>query len=912
MESMTEERWRTLSDWLDQALEKPEPERSDWLAALKVTDPGLAGELHELLAARDSQGFGDFLAGSAPLPVEEMEAATLVGRAVGPYIIDAEVGRGGMGSVWRAHRADGRYEGVVAIKFVNAMWIGQSGEQRFHVEGSVLGRLNHPNIARLLDAGVIEGSQPYLILEYVQGEAIDAYCNRNDLNIKDRIGLFLSVLQAVAHAHSNLIVHRDLKPSNVFVARDGTVKLLDFGIAKLLDNDLASASLTRANGFALTPQYAAPEQLLGQSITTATDVYALGLLLYLLLTGVDPIAGDSKSSADLVRAVLTIEPPRASAAASLENIRGRSLEGDLDNILHKAIKKNPNERYASADAFADDLRRYLADKPIHARPDSVLYRANKFVKRHRVGTALVSIAVIALTASLLVTLAQTQRATRAAQQAGAERMRADASAKLAREQRDLALEGVAQAQDLTQLTTFLLGEALPEDRPQFTKQVLLRGLAVVRDSKGLSLKRRALMLQIIGGQFEDRRDYEQASKLFTRAFDMGEESGDVGGSAEAACHLGMIDAYTGHASEGLIKINSALDRLPHDASAADPRIICYLSKNVAMGFHGQSGLAEVEMAQKSLSDLLVPSPYLEQAIQSVLAAAYTRAMRVPEAQRAYAREEQLDEEAGRDHERAAMVHFSNKGMFLWKIGRPLDARASLERSQAIDRERGTKDIDGPLALVLKARIALQLGDTAAAVALYTQALKHARELHDYPAEAVAAGERISALRVAGSFADARHLLPATEQWLHTQYPPSHWTFAVLRMEAALLAEHNGDAIQARKVADEAVKLFEDNSTVAYQFPIVLLERAGIEQRQADDAAARADAARALKVYDSTFGPDLKSASIGDALMMMGRLSVARGDKTAANQYFAQAAVHFEASLGSDHAKTRAARELAKS
>ncbi len=912
MEEMTE-RWRTLDELLDQALEKSEPERSDWLAALKAHNPHLAAELAKLLAMRDSEEFGGFLEGRAPAPVEELGTATLIGRPVGPYVIDAEIGRGGMGSVWRAHRADGRYEGVVAIKFVNAVWIGQSAGQRFQVEGSVLGRLNHPNIARLLDAGVFESSQPYLILEYVEGEAIDAYCDRHGLGIRERIRLFLSVLQAVAHAHSNLIVHRDLKPSNVLVARDGTVKLLDFGIAKLLDGDLAAAALTRANGFALTPHYAAPEQMLGQTITTATDVYALGLLLYLLLTGVDPISADPASSADLMHVVLTIDPPRASTVASLENIRGRTLEGDLDNILHKAVKKNPAERYVSADAFADDLHRYLADEPVLARADSVLYRANKFVKRHRLGTALVSIAVIALTGSLLATAAQTRRATRAAQQAIAERTRADESSRQAREQRDMALEGVAQAQDLTELTAFLLGEALPEDRPQFTNQVLLRGLAVVRESKGVPLKRRAQMMEVIGGQFEDRRDYEQASRLFVEAVDMAEKSGDAGASARASCHLGMLEAYMGHAPEGLTRINNALDRLaPHDTGTADPRIVCYLSKSVAVGFQGQSGLAEVEMAEKALPDLLVPSRYFEQAIQGSLSGSYARAMRVPEAQRAFAREEQLDDEAGRGHERSAAVHFSNQGMFLWKIGRPLDARASLERSLAIDRERGTRDRVEPLSLVLEARIALQLGDTAGAIAGYKQALRHAHELHDYPVEAAAAGERITALRQGGDFAMVQRLLPATERWLHTQYPTSHWTFAVLRMEAALLAEHDGEPIQARKLADESVRLFEDNSTVAYQFPIVLLERAGIERRLADDEAARTDAARALKIYQSTFGPELKSASIGDALMMMGRLSAARGDMTAAHQYFAKAAIHFEGSIGSTHPKTRLARELAAS
>jgi tetratricopeptide (TPR) repeat protein len=907
--AMTEERWRVLSDLLDQALDLPEADRALWLKTLADRDPEVAAALAEILSAGQTDHFKEFLAGSVLPPVEQLPAATLIGRQVGPYLIDSEVGRGGMGSVWRAHRTDGRYDGVVAIKFVNAMWIGQSGEQRFHLEGSALGRLNHPNIARLLDAGVFEASQPYLILEFVEGEAIDEYCKRNKLGIEARIGLFLSVVQAVAHAHSHLIVHRDLKPGNVFVTKEGIVKLLDFGIAKLLDDE-GSAALTRAGGLALTPQYAAPEQLLGQPITTATDVYALGLLLYVLLTGKQPFADSSNSSADLVREVTTVDLPRASTVASLDTVRGRDLKGDLDNILRKATKKVPAERYASADAFAEDLKHHLADERVLARPDSMAYRATKFFKRHPLGTSLASFAVLAIAASLLATAIQSRRATQAAHQAIAERARADDSARRAREERDLALEGVAEAQDLTELTSFLLGEALPEGRPDVTEAVLLRGVGVVRDSRGVPLQRRAEMMELMGGEFEDRRDYNRAHQLFTEATQMADSAGDVAISARASCHVGMIEAYMGHSVEGLAKVDTALARLPQTTATADPRIVCYLAKNEVLGLQGKSGLEEAEAAQRTLADLLVPNRYFEHAILGQLTAAYTRGMRVPEAQRAYAREEQLNEDAGWSHERNAMVHFSNQGMFFWKIGRPLDARASLERSQAINRERGATDIDYPLALLLKARIARQLGDMAEAMAGYARALQHARELHDYPAEAAIAGEEISALRDGGAYARAQRQLPITERWLHTQYPDSHWIFGVLRMESALLAEHNGDAARARSLADEAIILFETKSPVAYQFPIALVDRAGIELRQKDYEAASADVTRALAIYDRTFGKDLRSESIGDALMMRGRIASARGDAAAAREDFSTAARHFEASVGGDNVRTKDARALA--
>jgi eukaryotic-like serine/threonine-protein kinase len=399
MPTESNEKWQLLSRLLDQALDLEEPERARWLESLAENDPEMAAKLSAALAARERDGFTGFLAGSA-VDLQEIGNSTLVGRQVGPYVIDAQIGRGGMGSVWKAHRTDGLYSGVVAIKFVHAAWIGSAGEQRFRIEGNLLGRLDHPNIARLIDAGVLVGTQPYLILEYIEGEPIDAYCDREKLGLEARIGLFLGVLAAVAHAHSHLIVHRDIKPSNIFVAGGGTVKLLDFGIAKLLQGD-GEAAPTQSSAIPLTPQYAAPEQLLGKPVTTVTDVYSLGLVLYELLTGAHPLNARTRSSAELLHAVLTEEPARASAASSVATISRRALEGDLDNILGKALKKDPSERYASVGAFADDLKRFLSHEPVQARPDTIPYRVSKFVQRHRGGV----LSALAVTLALIGTTA---------------------------------------------------------------------------------------------------------------------------------------------------------------------------------------------------------------------------------------------------------------------------------------------------------------------------------------------------------------------------------------------------------------------------------------------------------------------------------------------------------------------------
>ena len=307
--------------------------------------------------------------------------------------------------MWLAERSDGRFERRVAVKFIHIALMGKGGEARFKREGSILGRLAHPHIAELVDAGVSAAGQPYLVLEYVEGESIDRYCDHQTLVVEARIRLFLEVLEAVAHAHANLIVHRDLKPSNVLVNKDGQVKLLDFGIAKLLEGeavDGAATLLTVEGGRAMTPEYAAPEQVTGAPITTATDIYALGVLLYVLLTGQHPAGDNLRSPADLVKAIVDSDPTRPSDVVTTAKNPGeeittnaarrtttpeklsRLLRGDLDTIVAKALKKNPRERYASVTALADDLQRYLRHEPIAARPDTLAYRATKFVRRNRV------------------------------------------------------------------------------------------------------------------------------------------------------------------------------------------------------------------------------------------------------------------------------------------------------------------------------------------------------------------------------------------------------------------------------------------------------------------------------------------------------------------------------------------------
>ncbi len=417
---MTPERFEEIRLAFDELIGLSPADRDAALGRIGEKDPELRREVEKLLAASGREH--PLLDGPAAAHLLGLAAREdpLEGRQVGAYRIDRRIAEGGMGSVFEAHRADDVFAKRVAVKVCAATLVGETIRDRFRRERQILARLDYPKIARILDGGTTDTGAPYFVMEYVDGLPLDRYVGGRRLGLEDRLRLFCEVCEAVAYAHRNLVVHRDLKPSNILVDASGGVKLLDFGIAKLLaeGTESAPADSMRTLMRAMTPEYAAPEQVRGDPVTTATDVYALGVVLYELLTGQRPYRVTRQAPPEWERAILEQEPVRPSARVAYRPLR-RRLRGDLDRIVLKALQKEPERRYASAEALAGDVRRHLEGRPVSVQGDALAYRGVKFVRRHRLGVAAAALIFLSLVAGLVGTAMQARRATREARKASA-------------------------------------------------------------------------------------------------------------------------------------------------------------------------------------------------------------------------------------------------------------------------------------------------------------------------------------------------------------------------------------------------------------------------------------------------------------------------------------------------------------
>lgn len=895
--------WQEVSPSLDEVLALPQEDRGPWLARLRTESPELADRVQQLMAQHAMLARDGFLEGD-PLGAEYSP-----GQVFGAYVLVSEAGSGGMGTVWRAKRNDGRFERDVAIKLLPFLVAGSGNEERFKREGAILGRLRHPHIAELIDAGLSPTGQPYLILEFVDGQHIDQYCDAGQVGIDSRIRFFLDVLDAVSHAHSNLIVHRDIKPSNVMVSKEGSVKLLDFGIARLLEDETQASAQTNRSGGAMTLLFAAPEQVKGEPVTTRTDVFALGVLLYLLLTGRHPAGPGPYSSASLVRSIVDTEAPRPSQIAlkkseqSPESLQPRSandakrlaqvLRGDLDNIVAKAIKKNPAERYASAAAFAEDLRRYLEHKPVSARPDALGYRAAKFLRRNRIAVALTAVAVLAVVAGVTAIVVQGNRA---------------------RAERDFAFQELERIHQHDAFLDFLLSDAAPSGKPFTVNELLGRAEKIVEKQKPSPSQ--IDLLEWIGIDYSSQDQHALARPVLERAYHLAQQSTDPGLRAGGACALGYALSRDEDLSRAEALIEEGLHEMPDDPRYAIERVNCLRQGSEVARARGESAEAvkRTEAARQVLRGSRFDSDEYEMGTSLDLASMESEAGRDQEALVEFERAGSLMTALGRDETGTAIVLYNNWALELEQVGRPLDAEKLYRRVIDISRDNATEDAVSPMVLNNYARVQHQLDHLPEAADYADRAYAKAEKTGDELVLSQSLLERSRIYCAEHDVARAEEMLAEVEPRLRKALPPGHYAFAAILGVKSMIAAEQHDPQQAQQRLTEAIALVESavkkGGAGAFYLPSLYTDRSTLDLELGHAGDAEADAGRALAALTPSEGAGVVSSKVGHAYLAQARALSAEGKSAQARATAAQAFEQLKGSIGPDHPDTMAARQLA--
>lgn len=761
---MNDGSWRRLRELFERALEMPQDERDGLLRDLDATDPVLAGEVRSLLSAHDASG--DFLEhpprGLAAEILEEATEDGLIGQLLGAYRVERRIGRGGAGSVYAASRTDGAFVRHVAIKVVRRGVATPEMLRRFEAERRILASIDHPSIARLLDAGSTVDGRPYLVMELIDGEPIDLYCDRRSLPLRERLRLFVQACAAVQVAHQNLVIHRDLKPGNILVTAEGVVKLLDFGIAKLFDpEDLGDETVAEQR--VLTPDFASPEQFGGGAVTTASDVYSLGVILYEMLCGQRPYRMAGLSPVQQQERASASDPPLPSVAAqrsgsddrlgpaSAADARAltperlaRALAGDLDTIVSMALRKEPDRRYASVRQLADDIERHLSGRPVAARPDTLAYRAGKFVRRNRVAVAAAAV-VLALSIGALVLLAQQSR--RVAAEAARVRAVNDFLQQILRSPDP----GVGLGADVTVVEALLA--AVPRIEGAFSGQPDIE--AAVR--QGIA----ETMLQI-GIADEAATQFAEALRLRRQLYGDGDPGvGDsLNGAGEARFDLGDLDGAERYFTEALSQrrhllgggdpaVAVVLDNLgnvQHERGDLDGAERLYReaqsiwvarapdSAAVATSLHNLGAVAhdrgDLETAEALYSESIAMSrralgdhhPDVATSLNNLATLRHDRGD-LDGAEPLYRESVAIMRGIGAPRHPMLATSLDNLGALLRDRGRLDESRAAWEEVAAILRQQSAGTAaELPWVLESLGDLALERGDAAEAIALYQEAL----------------------------------------------------------------------------------------------------------------------------------------------------------------------------------------------
>ena len=899
-----------MSSLLDELLDADTAERDTRMAQLRHDDPSLATEVQALLARQTSIRRGAFLEGSA------LSAhASLEGQTLGGYTLESSIGQGGMGSVWLGRRSDGRYEGKAAIKFLNLALLARGGAERFGREGSFLAQLAHPHIGRLLDAGVTGAGQPYLVLEYIEGEPIDRWCDTRQASVEHRIRLFLDVLDAVSYAHSRLIVHRDLKPSNILVTDDGQVKLLDFGIAKLLDDSEAheaSPDPAAATGRAFTPDFAAPEQLQGDDVTTATDVYALGALLYMLLSGQHPTAPLAGTLVERLQATTRTQARRMSNAvlhgavggspgierlAELARTRGMSphalahaLRGDLDNIVARALKKEPAQRYATPVAMADDLRRYFAHQPVAARGDSLSYRATKFLVRNRWSLAVSAAISVSLIAGAGVAVWKSIEA---------EHRRAQA---------ELNAKQVSASLDLLYLVF--------SDADAMSAKTMLERLSKIRQvirQNSDDPRVRLLLLGRLGGRYMELGAIDETLNVLAETRELAKALNDPAELATIACGFANVYVIPGRYDEAEKELADAVPYLAQlDGDELGPRAECWQAGAELALLRGQLGRA-LQIATTSVSaferlghtrDTLYMSALNQLALSQSALGDYRSS------HRSTLKARDALKQLGLQGTQQDLIIAMQEVEMLAQGGKPMDALRLLNEIESDPHVAVEHQVPEFALQQRQGVIAMKLGRPSEAVAAFEASVSNARTAGNKLFADRGAVRIVDALTASRRVDDAEArlaALPAVDEEISrggatgTQYLAAKAAIALARGDAALADELAATALRmASSRGDSGDPLLRDALLLAARTAMATLDWT----RATKNAHAAVERARAEAIDADS------SAAIGQTLLAEAQALAGAGQRSGASSLARAALPHLEANLGSLHESTSHARVLA--
>jgi eukaryotic-like serine/threonine-protein kinase len=751
---MTLTRWQSLQPYLDDAFDAATQERAALVQRLHAQDPALAGHLQQMLHSEGLANGEGFLAAA---PDTTGLSGGAPGQRLGAYTLQELIAQGGMGQVWLARRTDGQYDGQVAIKLLAAAQLDGQQTERFRREGQILARMRHPHIAHIIDAGIADATahgaaQPYLVLEHVQGQRLDVGCDALALGVHARLRHFIALLDAVEHAHRHLVVHRDIKPGNVLLSDEGQVKLLDFGIAKLLADDhnpAGAATVTARAGTLLTPGFAAPEQWAGEPITTATDVFALGVLLYVLLAGRHPTLQEGSTMGQALHATLNTPAPRLSAtpvSTALAAQRSttpaglrKQLRGDLDRVLAKALQINPALRYASAAHFADDIKRVLANRPVLATQPSLWQVLHKFAQRQRVPLAVAAVSSMAVVMLAGHTLQQ--------------RVQVQASAS-----RAATVDGLLHAMFRG------MSPDLAAQRRFTAPELLGRAQAYLQESSGLDAATTRQAQMRMADLYRDVGAYDDALRTLGAQLALATAAGDVATQVEARLQLADVHIKLHQVDEA----GAHLDWL-EGASAGLPSV-SLLAAVQLLSLRGEW------MWQRGLH--AAAEEHLARAQRQLLGAGAPSSPTLVDLQ-------------------ARIAHV--RGMVATDVGNAKTALQHLRKADALFAQRGEEGLTSRLNIVRDlARAEAGLGRYGQATALLRPALLQLDERlgPDHPVAQDAAAALLVALARTGQFAQAQTLVQRLEQSTGVERP--RLVFYAQQIQARMLS-HQGQAEAAEPI-----------------------------------------------------------------------------------------------------------------